>query len=283
VRRRCFLPLTRVCLKDLFRIKVRELPCASHQKRPCLTSLYLAPWLESTRALVSKLRSHLDGLADLQIQFSQAGDTDGCLSLKCCVAIILTHLARNYNLLGKHSTNAGAVDDRTSCADMISHLAAVTQGLRVEASMRRVHMYTGVCFSNLPSSSVPGFLISYVYTDVLDEGAEYVSTGGVGIDCETRNQRCGWLRPYGSTRLQRKGVFARTHCVVDTGVSVVQWALLLVVCWQLIRGCFEVDTYVQSILLSIYFPKSVVFQATVMNTGNGGCLPRRVWFLSGVY
>ena len=106
----------------------------------------LALWLERARALVSKLRSHLDNLTDLQIQFSQAEDADGCLSLKCCIAIMLTHLALNYNLLGKHSSNTAAVDDRTLCADMISHLTAVTQELRVESSMRRVHMYTGVCF-----------------------------------------------------------------------------------------------------------------------------------------
>lgn len=147
MRRRCFSPLTLVSSKDLSSIKVRDLPYGPSKCR-CHTSFGLALWLERTRALVSKLRSHLDGLAELQIQFSQAGDTDGCLSLKCCVAIVLTHLALNYNLLGKHSTNTAAVDDRTSCADMISHLAAVTQELRVEASMRRVHMYTGACFSN---------------------------------------------------------------------------------------------------------------------------------------
>ena len=61
---------------------------------------------------------------------------------------MLTHLALNYNLLGKHSMNTTAVDDQTSCADMVSHLAVVTQELRVESSMRRVHMYTGVCIFN---------------------------------------------------------------------------------------------------------------------------------------
>ena len=108
----------------------------------------LALWLERTRVLISKLRSHLDVLTDLQTQFSQAGDADGCLSLKCCIAIALTHLALNYNLLGKHPMNTAAVDDQTSCADMVSHLAVVTKELRVESSMRRVHMYTGVCIYN---------------------------------------------------------------------------------------------------------------------------------------
>ena len=108
----------------------------------------LALWLERTRVFVPKLRSHLDALTDLNTQFSQAGDADGCLSLKCCIAIVLTHLALNYNLLGKHPMNTASVDDQTSCADMVSHLAVVTQELRVESSMRRVHMYTGVCVRN---------------------------------------------------------------------------------------------------------------------------------------
>ena len=60
--------------------------------------------------------------------------------------ITLTHLALNYNLLGKLSTNMINVDDQTFCADMISHLVSTTQELRTESSMRRVHMYTGVCF-----------------------------------------------------------------------------------------------------------------------------------------
>lgn len=91
-----------------------------------------------------KLRSHLDALTNLHTQFSQAGNTDGCLSLQCCIVIMLTHLALNYNLLGKHSMNTGTVDDQTLCADMISHLATVTRELQIESSMRRVHMYTGV-------------------------------------------------------------------------------------------------------------------------------------------
>ena len=62
--------------------------------------------------------------------------------------IALTHLALNYNLLGKHSMNPAAVDDQTLCADTISHLATVTQELGMESSMRRVHMYTGVRICN---------------------------------------------------------------------------------------------------------------------------------------
>jgi hypothetical protein len=110
--------------------------------------LNLALWLERTRALVSKLRVHLGALTDLHTQYSQAGDADGCLSLKCCIVIMLTHLALNYNLLGKHSMDTVTVDDQTSCADMVSHLATVTQELRSESSMRRVHMYTAVCICN---------------------------------------------------------------------------------------------------------------------------------------
>ena len=126
--------------------------------------LSLAVWLERARALISKLRSHLDALTDLQIQFSQAGDADGCISLQCCIVIMLTHLALNYNLLGKHSTNTAAVDDRTLCADMISHLAAVTQELRVESSMRRVHTYTGVRFWNrFFSSPAASDIVAYRY------------------------------------------------------------------------------------------------------------------------
>ena len=41
--------------------------------------------------------------------------------------------------------NTATADDQTFCADMVSHLATVTQELRAESSMRRVHMYTGVC------------------------------------------------------------------------------------------------------------------------------------------
>lgn len=64
--------------------------------------------------------------------------------MQCCIVIILTHLALNYNLLGKHSMNTTAVDDQTLCADMVNNLATVTHELRIESSMRRVHMYTGV-------------------------------------------------------------------------------------------------------------------------------------------
>lgn len=78
------------------------------------------------------------------MQFSQIGDADGHLSLKCCIVIMLTHLALNYNLLGKHSMNPDAVEDQILRADMVSHLVAVTRELRVESSMRRVHMYTAV-------------------------------------------------------------------------------------------------------------------------------------------
>lgn len=75
---------------------------------------------------------------------------------------MLTHLALIYNLLGKHSMNTAAVDERTLCADMISHLAALTQELRFESSMRRVHMYTGVCFCNsFFSSPVVSDLVTY--------------------------------------------------------------------------------------------------------------------------
>jgi hypothetical protein len=80
----------------------------------------------------------------MHTQFSQAGDADGCLSLQCCTVIVLTHLALNYNLLGKHSMNTATVDDQTLCADTVNDLATVTQELRNESSMRRVHMYTGV-------------------------------------------------------------------------------------------------------------------------------------------
>ena len=73
------------------------------------------------------------------------------------MVITLTHLALNYNLLRKHSMNTTTVDDQTLCADMVSHLVAVTGELRIESSMRRVHMYTGVraCdpFIPLPAGS----------------------------------------------------------------------------------------------------------------------------------
>ena len=117
----------------------------------------LALWLESARVQISKLRSHLDTLSEMHIQFSRIGDTDGCLSLQSCVVIMLTHLALNYCLLGKHSLNTAAVDDQTLCADMVSHLVTVTQELRVESAMRRVHMYTGVRVDNPLSLRLANF------------------------------------------------------------------------------------------------------------------------------
>lgn len=150
-RRRYFSLWIRVCSKVRSSIKVRDLPCIRYQKS-LSNRINLALWLERTRALVSKLRSHLDVLTNLYTQFFQAGDADGCLSLQCCIVIVLTHLALNHNLLGKHSMNAGAIDDQTLCADVISHLTSVTQELQIESSMRRVHMYTGVCTHLRPRS-----------------------------------------------------------------------------------------------------------------------------------
>jgi hypothetical protein len=148
-------------LEGSFQHQGARLPFASHRS-VCQTELSLAPWLDGMRVLISKLRSHLDALADLQTQFSQAGDADGCLSLKCCIVIMLTHLALGYNLLGKHQMNTTAVDDQTSCADMVSHLAVITQELRAESSIRRVHMYTGVCIHTpLSSRLVTSDLIRY--------------------------------------------------------------------------------------------------------------------------
>jgi hypothetical protein len=86
--------------------------------------------------------------------------------------MILTHLALNYNLLGKHSMNTATVDDQTLCADMISQLAAVTRGLRNESFMRRVHMYTGVRVCNRSFPVFPCLISPHI--DVLDEGAQHV-------------------------------------------------------------------------------------------------------------
>ena len=68
---------------------------------------------------------------------------------------------------------------------------------------------------------------------MLDESTQYVPKRSDGVDYETRNHHGKWLRFHGSTYLQHEGVFARVYRLIDSGIPVIQCALLPIDSWQL--------------------------------------------------